>query len=186
MESAIEFPKTPSGHYFKLENFGRGWLALTLRRISTNESVIGRVIPRPNPSFINARVNFNSELDGETLHITQPKDVLATAHEILKEFEAVNRLSNDEKDYISNIEKIYNEEYFKNSIYLEYAHIFENNAEAEPLVKTIISELGETTGRNWLESANSHLNNARPIDALSYGNNHEVRDAFHAFQTGAF
>jgi len=104
MQLVIEKP--PENHYFKIENFGKGWLIMSLRRNDTKEAILSAIIPRPLPEFYNTRTS--NYMTDSLLEVTQPSDIKATAIQLIEEFKELN---NNSRKNLNEIEKINKEDY---------------------------------------------------------------------------
>lgn len=174
-----KMPEPPEGFYLKLENFGRGWLAITLREKLTDESVMGRVINRPNPLFMNVSTDFRSESDSTRLHITQPNDVVNAARTVLQDYSNLENLSQNEKDYLDSMNQMYKEDYLKSSVDERYKGIDTSHTDFKKVRRLLENHFSETMIGSWLTGNNSDLQ-GRPIDFLRLGKFNEVQEALEA------
>lgn len=105
----LELTTPPENHYFKIENFGKGWLIMSLRVISTKETVLSSIIPRPVPDLNNLRTtNYDTD---SILEVTQTNDIKATAFKLVKDFK---ELCSNPPRFLEEIEEINQKEYIGN------------------------------------------------------------------------
>lgn len=105
------FPQAPHGYSFLVKNIGLGWIHVSLVKDIDQSVLLSRIAPRKDKKMKNRlRVDMSVEKNS-CFHKTEEKDVVKTAHYLLRDVNKMKRLSQSAKNNIFDVED-YNQERF--------------------------------------------------------------------------
>lgn len=99
------FPKPPAGTFFEVQGVGLGWLRVCLIQKENRQIILSKTVGRPNMTLHNIVSNVHQSFVEEVknFEVSQERDIKATALELIKNYEELNNLDDEEIELIKKI-----------------------------------------------------------------------------------